>query len=97
MVDTYFYGDENLHPLYSVSKLLTAMAVGIAIEKQMKVNGKNFNLETNIYDALKDKINITNIKNIEKIKFLSESQKEAFSNKIIAVQKAKQIQNKKDN
>ena len=68
MVDTYFYGDENLHPLYSVSKLLTAMAVGIAIEKQMKVNGKNFDLETNVYDALKGKVNITNIKNIEKIR-----------------------------
>ena len=36
------------------------------------------------------------VKNINKINFLSNEQKEKFSNKIIAVQKAKQIQDKKN-
>lgn len=64
-IEKHFYNEERLHELYSVSKLLTAMAVGIAIEKKMLVNDVPLNLETNIYEALKDKINIT--KNIEKI------------------------------
>ena len=43
------------------------MAVGIAIEKKLKINDKLFALDTNGYEILKDKVTITNKKNIEKI------------------------------
>ena len=66
-IEKKFYNKESLHVLYSVSKLLTAMAVGIAIENKMKINGRVIDLSTNVYDVLKDKVNITNKSNIEKI------------------------------
>ncbi len=50
---------ENLHELRSCSKLLVAMAMGIAIENNL------FSLEENIYDYLKKYI--TNDKNKDKI------------------------------
>jgi len=65
--ESCFYNEENLHPLYSISKLLVAMAVGIAIEKKLKINDKLFCLNTNVYEVLKDKATITNLKNTEKI------------------------------
>lgn len=64
-IDKYFYKEERLHELYSVSKLIVSMAVGIAIEKKLLVNGVPLSLDTNIYEAIKNKFNITN--NIEKI------------------------------
>lgn len=48
----------------SIAKLLTSLACGILIEK----SPKNFNEETFIYDILKDKIEISNMKNLDKIK-----------------------------
>ena len=44
-VDKVFYNDESLHELRSCSKLLVAMAVGIAIDKGM------FSLDTLIYPS----------------------------------------------
>lgn len=61
-VDKVFYSDECLHELRSCSKLLVAMAVGIAISKEM------FSLDTLIYPAIEKIANIKNKKNLEKIK-----------------------------
>lgn len=59
-IEKYFYNEESLHGLWSVSKLLTAMAVGIAIDKKLIVNGMPLSLNTNIYSCIKDKVNINN-------------------------------------
>lgn len=67
-IEKYFYNKECLHGLWSVSKLLTAMAVGIAIDKKLLINGEPLNLNTNIYSCIKDKVNITKSENLSKIK-----------------------------
>lgn len=61
-LDKVFYNDECLHELRSCSKLLVAMAVGIAIDKGM------FSLDTLIYPSIEKVVNITNRNNLEKIK-----------------------------
>ena len=61
-IDKVFYNDESLHELRSCSKLLVAMAVGIAIDKGM------FSLDTLIYPSIEKVTNITNRSNLEKIK-----------------------------
>lgn len=66
--NNFFYKEEKLHELRSCSKLLVAMAVGIAIDRKMIVNGEPLNLETKIYPIIKDIVNIKNTANIEKIK-----------------------------
>lgn len=60
--DIIFYKEESLHELRSCAKLLVAMAVGIAIEKKM------VNLDTLIYPAIENVVNIKNKDNLEKIK-----------------------------
>ena len=59
---TKFYNEEKLHELRSCAKLLTAMAVGIAIDKKL------LSLDIKIYPLIKDICNITNMKNLDKIK-----------------------------
>lgn len=61
-VDKVFYNDECLHELRSCSKLLVAMAVGIAIDRYM------ITLDSFIYPSIKNIVNINNKENIEKIK-----------------------------
>lgn len=61
-IDKVFYNTETLHELRSCSKLLVAMAIGIAIEKEM------FDLDTLIYPSIKNIVNITNKNNLDKIK-----------------------------
>ncbi|MBP3920747.1 MAG: serine hydrolase [Bacilli bacterium] len=61
-LDKVFYSEDCLHELRSCSKLLVAMAIGIAIDKGMMT------LDTIIYPSIKDVANITNISNLEKIK-----------------------------
>lgn len=61
-LDKVFYSEECLHELRSCSKLLVAMAIGIAIEKSM------ITLDTFIYPSIKDIIDIRNENNLEKIK-----------------------------
>ncbi len=63
-----FYKEEKLHELRSCSKLLVAMALGIAIDRKMKINNEEISLNTRIYPLIKDICNITNINNIDKIK-----------------------------
>lgn len=61
-LDKVFYSEEWLHELRSCSKLLVAMAIGIAIEKGM------ITLDTFIYPSIKDIVDIRNENNLEKIK-----------------------------
>lgn len=61
-IDEVFYNNECLHELGSCSKLLVAMAIGIAIDKGM------FSLDTLIYPTIKNVVHIVNKENIEKIK-----------------------------
>lgn len=61
-LDKVFYNEECLHELRSCSKLLVAMAIGIAIEKGM------ITLNTFIYPSIKDIVDIKNKSNLEKIK-----------------------------
>lgn len=66
--DKVFYNDDNLHELRSCSKILVAMAIGIAIDKKMLVNGEPLSLQTKVYQNIKSVTNINNKNNIEKIK-----------------------------
>lgn len=61
-LDKVFYNEECLHELRSCSKLLVAMAIGIAIEKGM------ITLDTFIYPSIKDIVDIRSESNLEKIK-----------------------------
>ena len=58
-IEKLFYKDESLHELRSCAKLLVAMAIGIAIDKEM------ITLDTPIYPSIKNIVNekdiITNI------------------------------------
>ena len=61
-IDKFFYNEEKLHELRSCSKLLVAIAIGIAIDKKM------LTLDTKVYPILKKLADIKNENNIEKIK-----------------------------
>lgn len=61
-IDKFFYNEEKLHELRSCSKLLAAIAIGIAIDKKM------LTLDTKVYPILKKLVDIKNENNIEKIK-----------------------------
>lgn len=60
-IQKIFYKEKNLHELRSCSKLITALAVGILIEKEM------ISLEERIYPVIKDLVTIKNESNIKKI------------------------------
>lgn len=60
--EVWFNSDEKLHELRSCSKVLVAMAVGIAIEKKM------FTLDTLVYPFLENVVKIKNKNNLKKIK-----------------------------
>lgn len=60
-IQKIFYKEKNLHELRSCSKLITALAVGILIEKEM------ISLEEEIYPVIKDLVTIRNESNIKKI------------------------------
>lgn len=61
-LEKIFYNEEKLHELRSCSKLLVAMAIGIAIDKNM------ITLDTFVYPIIKNIVNINNTSNLEKIK-----------------------------
>ena len=67
-IENVFYNDESLHELRSCSKLLVAMAVGIAIDRKLLVNGEPLTLDTKIYSCIENIVDITNPQNLEKIK-----------------------------
>jgi len=66
--DKVFYNNESLHELRSCAKILVAMAVGLAIDKKLLVEGTPLSLDTKIYNTIKSAANISNKSNIEKIK-----------------------------
>jgi len=61
-IERIFYKKEELHELRSCSKLLVAMAIGIAIENKM------FDLDTLVYPVIKNVVKIKNVNNLSKIK-----------------------------
>ena len=66
-LDKIFYKDEQLHELRSCSKVLVAMAIGIAIEDKMLVNGIPLSLDTKIFPSIKNLVKIKNKNNLLKI------------------------------
>ena len=66
-VEKVFYKDEELHELRSCSKILISMAIGIAIEDKMLVNGGPISLDTKIYPLIKDLADVKNRNNLLKI------------------------------
>ncbi len=67
-IDKVFYNSESLHELRSCAKILVAMAVGIAIDKKLLVDGTPLSLYTKVYNNIKNIVNISNKSNIEKVK-----------------------------
>lgn len=61
-IDCFFYQKESLHELRSCSKCLVGLAIGIAIDRKM------LTLDTLIYPAIKNVVQIRNKNNLEKIK-----------------------------
>ena len=61
-IDKVFYNKECLHELRSCAKILVAMAIGIAIDRNM------LSLDTLLYPVIKDIVKFENENNIEKIK-----------------------------
>ena len=59
-LDKIFYKDEQLHELRSCSKVLVAMAIGIAIEDKMLVNGIPLSLDTKIFPSIENLVDIKN-------------------------------------
>lgn len=61
-IEKIIYKDEELHELRSCSKLLVAMAIGIAIEKNL------LDFDTPVYPVIKNIVKIENVNNLNKIK-----------------------------
>lgn len=67
-LERIFYNEEQLHELRSCAKLLVSMAIGIAIEDKMLVNGIPLSLDTKVYPSIEKIVNIKNKNNLLKIK-----------------------------
>lgn len=68
-IESHFYFDEdNLHEIRSVSKVLIALAYGCAMYENLQVGGEPLSVETYIYPVLKNVIKIQDESNLEKIK-----------------------------
>ena len=67
-IEKIIYRDNKLHELRSCSKLLVSMAIGIAIDRKMKVSGKAISLDTEIYPVIEKIVDIRNEDNLLKIK-----------------------------
>lgn len=63
-----FKNENLLNDLRSISKPIISLALGIAIDNGLQLNGEFLTLETKIYPFFKEKINFTNLRNIEKLK-----------------------------
>ena len=66
-LDRVFYNDEQLHELRSCAKLLVSMAIGIAIEDKMLVDGVPLSLDTKIYPSIEKLVDIKSKNNLSKI------------------------------
>lgn len=67
-LDRVFYNEEQLHELRSCAKLLVSMAIGIAIEDKMLVDGIPLSLDTKIYPSIEKLVDIKSKNNLSKIK-----------------------------
>lgn len=66
-LDKDFYNEEQLHELRSCAKLLVSMAIGIAIENKMLVDGIPLSLDTKIYPSIEKLVDIKSKNNLSKI------------------------------
>ena len=66
-LEKVFYKNECLHELRSCSKILVAMAVGIAIEEKLLVDGIPLSLDTLVYPSIKNLVEVKKSSNLEKI------------------------------
>ena len=66
-IEKIFYKNEELHELRSCSKLLVAMAIGIAIEDKMLVKDVPLSLDTKIYPSIEKIVDFKNENNLSKI------------------------------
>lgn len=67
-LDRVFFNEEQLHELRNCAKLLVSMAIGIAIEDKMLVDGIPLSLDTKVYPSIEKIVNIKNKNNLLKIK-----------------------------
>jgi CubicO group peptidase (beta-lactamase class C family) len=65
-LEKVIYTNENLHELRSCTKLLVSMAIGIAIDDKMLVNGVPLSLNTKVYPSIEKIVNIKNENNLLK-------------------------------
>lgn len=65
-LEKVIYTNENLHELRSCTKLLVSMAIGIAIDDKMLVNGIPLSLNTKVYPSIEKIVNIKNENNLLK-------------------------------
>ncbi|MDO8610006.1 MAG: serine hydrolase [bacterium] len=68
IIGKYVRNIETLHKLHSCSKILVAMAVGIAIDRKMLIDGVPISMETKVYPIIKNIVHVTNHNNLLKIK-----------------------------
>lgn len=66
-LDKDFYNEEQLHELRSCAKLLVSMAIGIALENKMLVDGIPLSLDTKIYPSIEKLVDIKSKNNLSKI------------------------------
>jgi len=66
-VESHFFKEDDLHEMRSVSKVLVALAFGIAIDRKFLFNGKPLTLKTPVYPAIKHLAQIKTVGNLEKI------------------------------
>lgn len=63
-----FKTEDTLNDLRSISKPIIGLALGIAMENGLQLRGETITLDTKIFRFFKDRVKITNQKNIEKLK-----------------------------
>ena len=66
-LERIFYNEEQLHELRSCAKLLVSMAIGIAIEDKMLIDGIPLSLDTKIYPSIEKLVDIKSKNNLSKI------------------------------
>ncbi len=60
-------GENKIHQLRSCSKMFVSIAIGIALDKKMKLNNEKLNLDTKIYPIIKNVIHLKKDINKSKI------------------------------
>ena len=63
-----FEENEMLHDIRSISKLITCLAVGIAIDKETYFGQEKLSMNTFVWPLISNKVKLNNLRNIEFIK-----------------------------